>query len=57
MYQIIFNLGNRDERSQYFASDWAANYAAIQVVHANLGVKSATIVNISTGEILKTYTA
>ncbi len=57
MYQIIFNLGNRNEHSQYFASDWAANYAAIQVVHANLGVKSATIVNISTGEILKTYTA
>jgi hypothetical protein len=45
------------EYSQVFASEWAANYVAIQVVHANLGVTKAEIVNRKTGKIEKTYTA
>ena len=56
MYQIRFDLTNRHEYSQIFDSEWAANYVAIQVIHANLGVQKAEIFNRKTHEIVKTYT-
>lgn len=55
MFQVRYDLGNRHEYSQVFNSEWAANYVAIQVVHANLGVIQADVINRKTGEILKSY--
>ena len=57
MYQIRMTTEKTIEYSQVFASEWAANYVAIQVVHANLGVTKAEIVNRKTGKIEKTYMA
>lgn len=56
MFQITYILKNRVEYSQIFESEWAANYVAIQVVHANLGVEIAQVCNHRTGEIIKEYT-
>lgn len=56
MFQIRYHINNRIEYSQVFESEWATNYIAIQVVHANLGVNKAEIINRKTGEIIKEYT-
>ena len=55
MTQNTYIFKNRIEYSEIFENEYTAKYIAIQVITANLGVKSVQVCDYITGEIIDEY--